>query len=165
MRSAWTCGFLRTAGIPRSCIHFSASALAASLLTVGQNQAYTEAVAASQFSQNLSFQLALDPAVPTSTLSIDHNLIDGYRAGEGEIYGDAPVVGKARLVDITAADFHLQSTSPAIDHGSPVGASLDDFDGAYRPQEGDHDGIAAFDIGAYEFGAWRVYLPIMVREN
>ena len=114
-------------------------------------------------SQNLSFQLAVDPVVPTLTLTIDHNLIDGYRAGEGEIYGDAPVVGAAQLVNVVAADFHLRPTSPAIDHGSAAGAPSDDFDGAHRPQDGDHDQIAAFDIGAYEFGAWRVFLPVIWR--
>ncbi len=114
-------------------------------------------------SQNLSFQLAVDAAVPTPTLAIDHNLIDGYRGGEGEIYGDAPVVGEAQLANVAAADFHLRPTSPAIDHGSAVGAPPDDFDGAHRPQDGDHDGIAAFDIGAYEFAAWWVYLPIMLK--
>jgi hypothetical protein len=115
-------------------------------------------------SQNLSFQIAVDPVVPASTLAIDHNLIDGYRDGEGEVYGDMPVVGEARLVSAAAADFHLRPTSPAIDRGSVLSAPPDDFDGAYRPQDGDHDGIAAFDIGAYEFAARWVYLPIVWRK-
>lgn len=114
-------------------------------------------------SQNRSFQIAVDAAVPTPTLAIDHNLIDGYRGGEGEVYGDAPVMGDPLLANIAAADFHLRPGSPAIDHGSAVDAPPADFDGALRPQDGDHDQSAAFDIGAYEFAAWRVYLPIMLK--
>jgi hypothetical protein len=41
-------------------------------------------------------------------------------------------------------DFHLQSTSPAIDAGSSTGAKATDFDGNTRPQG------AGYDIGAYE---------------
>ena len=43
------------------------------------------------------------------------------------------------------ADFHLQSNSPAINHGSPIGAPEVDFDGSVRPNGG------AFDAGAFEY--------------
>ncbi len=42
-------------------------------------------------------------------------------------------------------DFHLQSSSPAIDNGSSFNAPNVDFDGNSRPQG------AGYDIGAYEF--------------
>jgi hypothetical protein len=43
-------------------------------------------------------------------------------------------------------DYHLQSTSPAINAGTISGAPTTDFDGNARPQG------ALYDIGAYEFG-------------
>jgi len=44
----------------------------------------------------------------------------------------------------TSGDFHLQSTSPAIDQGTNVG-SLTDIEGKSRPEG------AGYDMGAYEF--------------
>lgn len=111
-------------------------------------------------SQNLSFQIAVDPVAPTQTLAVDHNLIDGYRGGEGETAGADPVVGDPRLVAPLQADFHLQPDSPAIDRGAPLDAPAMDCDGNARPLDGDRDGLAAWDIGACErAGPWRVYLP------
>ena len=55
--------------------------------------------------------------------------------------------GDPRLVDpVTTRDFHLQSTSPAIDAGTNAFAPADDLDGAIRPVG------ATVDIGPYEYG-------------
>ncbi len=55
--------------------------------------------------------------------------------------------GDPRLVDpVTTRDFHLQSTSPAIDAGTNAFAPADDFDGVIRPVG------ATVDIGPYEYG-------------
>lgn len=45
-----------------------------------------------------------------------------------------------------SGDYHLKSTSPAVDKGSATGAPAFDIEQAARPKGG------AFDIGAYEFG-------------
>jgi parallel beta-helix repeat protein len=50
-------------------------------------------------------------------------------------------------------DYHLQSTSPAIDRGTNVGAPSDDIDGGSRPVGSN------WDIGAYEWGATPTVWP------
>lgn len=94
-------------------------------------------------SQNLSFQIAVDPIVSPTNLTVDHNLIDGYRELEGEIRGNDYVEGAPQFVNPAGADFHLQGTSPAINQGSTTGAPLGDLDGYPRG--------AQPDIGAYEW--------------
>src|SRR5262245_36583133 len=51
--------------------------------------------------------------------------------------------------DPSTGDYHLQADSPAIDAGSD-GAPPTDLDGKSRPVDGDGDGTAKFDMGAYE---------------
>ncbi len=56
--------------------------------------------------------------------------------------------GDPRLVDpVTTRDFHLQSTSPAIDAGTNAFAPADDLDGVTRPVG------TTVDIGPYEYGS------------
>lgn len=104
-------------------------------------------------SQNLYFQIAVDAAIPARTLSVDHNLIDGFRGTEGEIRGSDYVEGNPCFVNPAGADFHLQASSPAIDRGSALNAPGDDYDGNPRPQDGNGNGSAEYDIGAYEVAA------------
>ena len=59
-----------------------------------------------------------------------------------------------------AGDFHLQPGSQAIDAGSDALAPPVDFDGVTRPQDGNGDGVAIVDIGAYELATIPVGIDI-----
>jgi hypothetical protein len=103
------------------------------------------------FSQNLVFQILID--VPVVGLNVDNNLIFGFRNIDNEVKGSFVVEGDPYFVNIPSGDFHLRSTSPAIDKGSPVNAPLEDFDSSSRPQG------AGFDMGAYEYAANHITCP------
>lgn len=96
-------------------------------------------------SQNLSFQIGVDSIVNKAELTIDHNLIDGYRNGEGEERGTAFVEADPQFVNAAVFDFHLKKSSPAIDAGSSLLAPLTDFDGNKRPSGKETD------IGCFEY--------------
>jgi CSLREA domain-containing protein len=57
----------------------------------------------------------------------------------------------------------LEAGSVAIDSGSNAFCPASDQRGVSRPQDGDGDGNAVCDVGAYEFAAHRVCLPLVLR--
>jgi parallel beta helix pectate lyase-like protein len=112
-------------------------------ITVDNEQATQVIIRNNIVSQNLSFQISLENTHPT--VQVDHNLIHGFRSGEGEIRGMDYVEGDPLFVNQTAGDFHLRIGSPAIDAGSPILASAADYDNKPRPSG------AGYDIGAFEY--------------
>jgi len=54
------------------------------------------------------------------------------------------------FINVGTGDYHLQTNSPAIDAGTAEGAPVADFGGVSRPQDGDGNGAAVIDMGAFE---------------
>jgi len=85
---------------------------------------------------------------------------DNCANGSGDISGNGAVTFNNCIyldplfVDAANGDYHLQATSPCIDTGSdalvPAGITTD-LDGNGRIVDGNNDGTATVDIGAYEY--------------
>lgn len=72
------------------------------------------------------------------------NIQDGD-AGEGNISED-PL-----FLNTEEGDYRLQSGSPCIDRGAFLDDVTIDKNGVTRPRDGDEDGAAGWDMGAYEY--------------
>ncbi len=101
-------------------------------------------------SANRYFQMVVSPDVDRRSAAIDHNLIDGFGGTEGELLGEAALEGDPLFAGAANGDFHLRRGSPAIDAGSADRVPSTDFEGTPRPRDGNGDGTAACDVGAFE---------------
>lgn len=91
---------------------------------------------------NLPTEIIKSDGVVLSTSNVKGGWLG---AGEHNMDIDPEFVNEAN------ADFHLKASSPCIDSGTDDGAPKTDKDGLARPQDGDRDGFAVTDLGAYEF--------------
>jgi hypothetical protein len=91
------------------------------------------------------WRTSIQPVLRDNCINNTNGNYDNLSAGVGDIQADPLFVNRV------TGDFRLQSASPCIDAGKPVNGTVADFDGVHRPLDGNADGVAAFDIGAFEF--------------
>jgi hypothetical protein len=99
--------------------------------------------------------------------SSGHNLDDGDSCGlsaTGDITDTPALLGPLQDNGGSSWTHAFLSSSPAVDAGSQVACPVVDQRGWNRPFEGDGDGTAVCDIGAYELHFWRTYLPLVRRD-
>ena len=70
-------------------------------------------------SNNAVCTIHVSPEVPTGSVTIDYNFIDGFRNFVNETAGTNAVYGIPAFVDSLRNDYHLQAMSPCIDKGNP----------------------------------------------
>lgn len=101
-----------------------------------------------------------------NTVTLNATLWHGNTAnwnGTGTINHSNDHTGDPAFVAPDAGDYHISSSSAAVDAGVGTGVT-DDIDGHPRPFDGDDDGADEFDIGADEYVRWHIYLPVL-RKN
>ena len=99
----------------------------------------------------------VDYNIEDSKVIIDSNCYYGKGSYSGN---DSNAINSNPLfINSATNDFRLQSTSQAIDNGTSSVSSVvsTDFDGNSRPMDGDENGTAEYDIGAYEYTG--IYIP------
>ncbi len=97
-------------------------------------------------------------AASTHNLSTDSSCVGGVTRVTLEQLSLGPLTG-------TPAYFPIAFGSVAVDSGTNVGCPLQDQAGNSRPQDGNDDGIAICDVGAYEaphISLFKIYFPIIV---
>lgn len=95
--------------------------------------------------------LANDPIDLQSAATFTYSCLQEFHPGTGN-KTNAPLF-------VSELDYQLQSESPCIDAGTAVGVPTNDYEGLSRLVDGNGDGNAAVDMGAYEFQVSTSQLP------
>jgi parallel beta-helix repeat protein len=109
-----------------------------------ETQSITGTIRNNIVSQNTNFQIRMGFVDCNTLMVVRNNLVDGFRNATCEIYGTNVVTNSPQFVNAASYNFELQSTSPALNAATAVGAPSFDYDYDLRPSNG------GFDIGAYE---------------
>ena len=100
--------------------------------------------------------------------SLGHNLEDGGTCALNQptdMSNTAPSIDPLENNGGQTATHALKGDSPAIDAGDNSACSAVDQRGISRPVDGDGDGDAVCDIGAYEYQAtYWLYLPLIFKD-
>jgi hypothetical protein len=72
--------------------------------------------------------------------------------GEATFAGPGNIKAAPLFVDPSHRNYRIRAASPAVDAGTNTGAPRTDLRGVVRPNDGDGDGTAITDMGAYEYG-------------
>jgi len=91
----------------------------------------------------------------SGSISIQYSDIQG---GFGDPNTTHNVDKDPLFIDANSGNFYLQSGSPCIDAGTNENAPSVDLDFLSRPQDGDGDGEAICDMGAYEFVGAEIHI-------
>lgn len=70
--------------------------------------------------------------------------------GSGFVTRENSIYASPQFKNPGAGDYTLPQTSPSVDRGDPASALTSDFNGASRPIDGNFDGTARVDQGAFE---------------
>ncbi len=101
----------------------------------------------------------------TGTIAATYSDIQGSWAGSGNINAD-PL-----FADTLNEDYHLNQDSPCVDAGTPDTTGLHlppwDLDGNIRVWDGNGNGVAIIDMGAYEYGSpsYSIHKPEIPEES
>lgn len=90
-----------------------------------------------------------------------HNLVFGNTADYVVLANQTGLNGNVSVEPDLLPNFRLSNGSPAIDAGTTPGAPGNDFDGFPRPTDGNGDGLALHDIGAFEYQPRIVEVPTL----
>ena len=105
----------------------------------------------------LAWERLINGSGGTASLTLENDDIaaEGANNAIGSPSQAANIDVDPLFVDSSAGDYHLRFGSPAIDSGGAcagVCKAVPDLDGLIRPIDGNGDGSAVRDMGAYEYG-------------